>query len=188
MRRSDRTGGGRRAGAPAGPLRDRCQLRAAGLNGNRPMAGGGSHDAEYLLAGMLVLEEQQSASITLIESVVDGPNGGTAGSTRQAIDYMRRYKDKQFFLAQGDTRRRTARWTRRWFSRSMTTTILAAGGLPDDADEPAGFPQGSIRRAPWTCSSGGMPRRRRRSVGHDPGRIPHAPLFQTTTLARCWRS
>ena len=103
---------------------------------------------EYLLAGSAPVPGQapQQAHSDHWGATDDGPDGGTAGSTRQAIEYLRRYKDKQFFLACGYSKPHSPLNTSlRFFQEYDWNKIPVPVDYQPTPTLPAGFPEGSIR-------------------------------------------
>lgn len=103
---------------------------------------------EYLLAGSAPVPGQpaQQARSDRWLAIDDGPDGGTAGSTRQAIDYLNRYKDRQFFLACGYSKPHSPLETSlRFFQEYDYDQIPLPVDYQTKPTLPAGFPQGSIR-------------------------------------------
>jgi arylsulfatase A-like enzyme len=107
------------------------------------------HNArEYLLAGSAPVPGQapQQAHSDHWGAIDDGPDGGTAGNTRQAIDYLRRYRDKQFFLACGYSKPHSPLDTSlRFFQEYDWNQIPLPVDYQPTPTLPAGFPQGCIR-------------------------------------------
>jgi iduronate 2-sulfatase len=115
-----------------------------------PADGSVDHNArEYLLAGSgrNPGQSDQQARSDQWRATDDGPDGGTAGSTRQAVDYLRRYKDKQFFLAVGYSKPHSPLVTSlRFFQEYDWNQIPLPIDYQPKVTLPAGFPEGSIRR------------------------------------------
>jgi arylsulfatase A-like enzyme len=116
---------------------------------NAPASAPVDHNSrEYLLAGSPPTPGQNATQLHTDHwgATDDGPDGGIAGSTRAAIDYMNRYKDKQFFLACGYSKPHSPLNTSLRFFQEYDYDKIP---LPVDyAPRPTvwpGFPQGSIR-------------------------------------------
>lgn len=103
---------------------------------------------EYLLAGSAPVPGQtaQQARSDHWGAFDDGPDGGTAGSTKQAIDYLNRYKDQQFFLAVGYSKPHSPLDTSlRFFQQYDINQIPLPVDYQTKPTTPPGFPQGSVR-------------------------------------------
>lgn len=103
---------------------------------------------EYLLAGSGVNPGQaaQQQHSDHWSATDDGPDGGITGSTRQAISYLNKYKEKPFFLALGYSKPHSPLDTSLRFFQPYDINQIP---LPVDyavrPTLPPGFPQGSIR-------------------------------------------
>jgi arylsulfatase A-like enzyme len=103
---------------------------------------------EYLLAGSAPVTGQtaQQARSDHWGAFDDGPNGGIVGSTKQAVDYLNRYKDRQFFLAVGYSKPHSPLDTSlRFFQQYDYNQIPLPVDYQTKPTLPAGFPQGAIR-------------------------------------------
>lgn len=122
--------------------------QTSGAPATAPAAAVDHNSREYLLAGSAPVPGQaaQQARSDHWGAVDDGPNGGVAGSTRAAIDYMTRYKDKQFFLACGYSKPHSPLDTSlRFFQEYDWNKIPLPVDYQPRPTLPPGFPQGSIR-------------------------------------------
>ena len=141
----DRRGGEGEVDPDARPRRNAATRLTPATNPAGPV----DHNSrEYLLAGSAPVPGQpaQQARSDHWGATDDGPDGGTAGSTHQAIDYLNRYKDQQFFLAVGYSKPHSPLDTSlRFFQEYDFNQIPLPVDYQTKPTLPAGFPQGAIR-------------------------------------------